>query len=152
MASRNYPSDYVALAGGGMSKALDNTTLDSDWINMGHFEYVVFDIICLDPSADTTVDAKLRSADDSSGTNAADITGLAITQFTAATTRKLARLVVRADELNGNDKYVGCRVTGGNGTVGITVGIIANGFGGDYDPAENYDSSVVQEVKKLGVS
>jgi hypothetical protein len=139
-----YP-DY-ALLGSSTVSAVDNTTKLSSWVSMAGHKWVDFIINTTDADEDTTVNAKVQSADDSSGTNAADITGLAITQFTAAATAKQAILRVRADQLNGDDDYVGCTVTAGNGTSGSVTSIIAIGFGAHYDPAADAATLVQRKV------
>jgi hypothetical protein len=139
-----YPE--YSLVGSSTVSATDNTTKLSSWVSMAGHKWVDFIINTTDADADTTVDAKLQSADDSSGTNAADISGLAITQFTAAATAKQAILRVRADQLNGDDDYVGCTVTAGNGTSGSVTSIIAIGFSAHYEPAADAATLVQRKV------
>jgi hypothetical protein len=143
-----YFPDY-AVASASTVATVDNTTKASGWVNMADFDYVDFIVSTTDATADTTINAKIRSADDSSGTNAADITNLAITQFTAAATAKVAVLRVRADQLNTGDTHVECLVTAGNGTNGSVTSIIGLGFGQNYGPASDYDTSVVVEIKSI---
>lgn len=129
--------------------AVDNTTKATDYIAMAGWEYIDFIVTTTDANADTTVNAKVQSADDGSGTNVADITNLAITQFTAAATNKTAILRVRSDQLNVDDTHVRCLVTCGNGTTGSVTAIVALAFGQNYSPATDYDDAVVVEIKKL---
>lgn len=128
---------------------VDNTTKATDYIAMAGWEYIDFIINTTDASADTTVDAKLQSADDASGTNVADISGLAITQFTAAATAKAAVLRVRSDQLNTADTHVRCLVTCGDGTGGSATSIVALGFGHHYAPASDYDTAEVVQIKSI---
>lgn len=144
----NYFPDY-AVAGSSTVAAVDNTTHLTTWVSMADFDFVDFIINTTDANADTTVDAKVQSADDSSGTNAADITGLAITQFTAAATAKQAVLRVRSDQLNTGDTHVGCTVTAGDGTTGSVTSIVALGFWSNYSPASEYDAATVVEIKNI---
>ena len=143
-----YFPDY-AVASGSTVAAVDGTTKASGWVNMADFDYVDFIVSTTDADADATINAKIRSADDSSGTNAADISGLAITQFTAAATAKIAVLRVRADQLNAGDTHVECLVTVSNTVDGALVSIIGLGFGQNYGAASDYDASVVVEIKSI---
>jgi len=144
----NYLSDELAVVGSAALLNVDNTTASTEYIDMGKFDKVVFAGVVKDASADTTVNAKVQSADDGSGTNVADISGLAITQFTAATTEKEFVIEVRQDQLNTNDTHVRLLVTAGNGTVGISGGVIAFDLCSNA-PASDNDLSTVQEIKRL---
>lgn len=138
-----------AISGSSLVAATDNTTILSTWVDMSDKVFVDFIINTTDANADTTVDAKVQSADDSSGTNAADITGLAITQDTAAATAQQYILRVRHDQLNGDDSHVGCTVTAGDGTTGVVTSIIALGFWHNYAPDVDSDAATVIEVKNI---
>lgn len=144
----NYLSDELTLCGSVAMLNVDNTTAASEWIDMGKFDKVVFMVVVKDASADTTVNAKIRSADNANGDNPADITGLAITQFTAAATEKEFVIEVRQDQLNADDTHVGLLITAGNGTVGISGGVIAIGLPNAM-PASDNDLATVQEIKRL---
>ena len=146
--NQNYLSDELAIVGSAAMLNVDNTTAASEYIDMGKFDKVIFVVVVKDASADTTVNAKVQSADDGSGTNVADITGLAITQFTAAATDKEFVIEVRADQLNVNDTHVRLLITAGNGTVGISGGLIALGLC-NQAPASDNDLSTVTEIKRL---
>jgi len=143
-----YFPDY-AVAAATVVAAVDGTTRASGWVNMADFDYVDFLVSTTDADADATINAKVRSADDSSGTNAADITNLAITQFTAAATAKVAVLRVRADQLNTGDTHAECLVTVSNTTDGAMISIVSLGFGHNYGPASDYDTAVVVEIKSI---
>lgn len=143
-----YFPDY-AIAAAPTIGLVDGTTKASGWVNMADFDYVDFIVSTTDVDADATVNAKIRSADDSSGTNAADITGLAITQFTAAATNKTVLLRVRADQLNTGDTHVECLVTVSNTTDGAVIAIIGLGFGANYGAASDYDAATVVEIKSI---
>lgn len=144
----HYISDEYAVCGSQALLNVDNTTAASEYIDMSKFQKVVFIGVVKDASADTTVNAKIQSADDGSGTNVADITNLAITQFTAAATEKEFVIEVRQNQLNVNDTHVRLLITAGNGTVGISGGVIAIGYP-DALPASEYDLATVQEIKHL---
>jgi hypothetical protein len=145
---RAFFPDYAIVAAPTIG-LVDGTTKASGWVAMAGWEYVDFIVSTTDVDADATVNAKIRSADDSSGTNAADITGLAITQFTAAATNKTVLLRVRADQLNTADTHVECLVTVSNTTDGAVIAIIGLGFGHNYGPASDYDAATVVEIKSI---
>ena len=144
----NYLSDELALCATIDPQVLDAAGATSDWVDMGKFDKVMFVVNVIDASADTTVDAKIQSADDSTGTNNTDISGLAITQFTAAATGKEFVIEVRADQLNTNDTHVALVLTAGNGTVGITCSAIGVGLG-NQAPASGEDLATVQQIERL---
>ncbi len=146
--AQNYLSDELAVCGSMAILNLDNTTQASEYIDMGKFDKVVFAGVLKDASGDTTVNAKIQSADDSGGTNVADITGLAITQFTAASSEKEFVIEVRQDQLNVDDTHIRLLITAGNGTVGCSGGVIAFGLPSAM-PASDNDLSTVQEIKRL---
>lgn len=139
----------LSIATSSLVATKDNATLLTGWASMRDFDYVMFVINTTDADADTTIDAKVQSADDSSGTNAADITGLAITQFTAAATAKQAILIVRQDQVNSKDTHVGCTVTAGNGTSGAEISIIAIGVPQEYSKASDFDAATVVQRKTI---
>jgi len=138
-----------AISGSSLVAATDDGTLASTWVDMSNKVFVDFIINTTDANADTTVDAVVQSADDSSGTNAANITGLALTQDTAAATAQQYILRVRHDQLNGDDSHVGCTVTAGDGTSGVVTSIVALGFWHDYAPDADSDAATVIEIVNI---
>lgn len=143
-----YPSNYVALAGALDSQLANNTALTSDWISMSDFHQVLFAVSV--GATDTTVDVKVQSADDGSGTNAADITGLSVTQLSATDDNKQVLIEVKADQVNTGDTHVAVVITIGNGATGANVSAVGLGFNGMYLPASAYDVASVAEIKNLG--
>lgn len=142
-----YPSGYSKIIGSTTVAARDNTTA-SLFVDASGWDFIEFTIITTDASADTTVDMKLQSADDTSGTNAADISGASITQFTAAATVKLAVIEARSETLIGSgDTFIGALATLGDGTVGATCVITARGFTANYLPATSIAQIV--EIKSV---
>ena len=142
-----YPTDDMAVAGAIDPQLVDNASATSDWVSLRDFDYVVF--VLNVGATDITVDAKIQSADDSSGTNAADITSLAITQLGATDDNKQAVLVVRKDQLAAGDTHAAIVVTVGDGTTGAYVSAVCLGFVGDYGPASQYDVASVAEIVTL---
>lgn len=144
----NYLSDELAVVGSAAMLNVDNTTAATEYIDMSKFDKVIFVGVVKDASADTTVDAKVQSDAAGAGAGVADISGLAITQFTAAATEKEFVIEVRADQLNAGDRYVRLLVTAGNGTVGISGGVLALGQC-NAGPAADHDLSTVQQIETL---
>lgn len=132
--------------------AVDNTTQASGYISLATVSKVMFVVVVKDTNAadDTTIDVKVQSADDSSGTNVTDISGLAATQITADNAAdQIVVIEVDQTEVNSADTHVRCLVTAGNGTAGANIAIIALGGNLNYLPASEYDSAEVAEIKTL---
>jgi hypothetical protein len=127
-------------------QTLDNTAADSDWIDLSLHRRVMF--IVLLGATDTTVNVKLRSASASDGTGAADISGKAITQLGATDDNKQVIIEIDAAELaavGASARYVGARVTVGDGAAGAIVAVVAI-TESRYSPAGSYDLSTVAEI------
>lgn len=137
-------TERFAVVGGINSQLLDDGSATSDWVDMENFDRVVF--LVRIGAADTTLDAKLQSATDSNGTSAADITGKAITQFSATDDGQVALIEIKAEEIPAGRQHVACVVTAGNGTTGVQVNVEALGFDPRYMPASNFDSADVTEI------
>jgi hypothetical protein len=142
-----YPSDGVAVAAAIDPQLADNTALTSDWVSLKDFAQVMFVVNV--GATDIEVDAKIQSADDSSGTNAADISGLAVTQLTGTDDNKQVILSVNQAEVNTGDTHVAVVVTVGNGTTGAYVSAVGIGFNAEYQPAFDYDVASVAQIKTL---
>lgn len=143
---RNYYPDYAVVAAID-PQTLDNASATSDWASMADFDYI--DFIVNVGATDITVDAKVQSADDSSGTNNTDITNLAVTQLTATDDNKQVILRVRSDQLNAGDTHVAVVVTVGDGTTGAVVSAVGLGFVANYNPATQSDLASVAEIVTL---
>src|SRR3990167_6654914 len=74
------PSDRAAIVGVVNPDALTATTHDTDWIDMGQWERLMGIPMWGTLGESAEFDAKFQQAKDSSGTDAKDITGKAITQ------------------------------------------------------------------------
>lgn len=136
-------SDYLGIAAQAVPLLRDNTAVTTDWVDMAKWQRVMF--IVLVGATDITVDSKLRSADDTSGTNAADITGKASSQWSATDDNKVKILNVSKDELNDGDVAVACTVTIGDGTAGANVAVVAVGIP-HYGPPEHIDLAAVAQI------
>jgi hypothetical protein len=139
------PSDAVPVVATVDPQLGDNAAYTSDWVDMGKFAQVMF--ILLVGATDITIDAKIQSADDSSGTNAADLpTAVALTQIPGTDDNKQFILSVREDQLNTGDTHVALVVTVGNGAVGAQISAVGLGFGSNYLPASEHDLSSVAQI------
>jgi hypothetical protein len=141
----NNPSDEVAVVATIDPQLGDNAAYTSDWVDMGKFAQAMF--ILSVGATDITIDAKIQSADDSSGTNAADLpTAIALTQIAATDDNKQYILTVREDQLNAGDTHAALVVTVGNGSVGAQISAVGLGFGSNYLPAADWDLSTVAQI------
>lgn len=138
----NNINEELALVATIDGQLLDNASATSDWVDMENGAHLMFTIGI--GATDTTVDAKLQEADDASGTNAADITGKAITQLSGTDDNKQAILEVRGDELS--KKFVALVVTAGDGATGAQVYAIGQLGRLRYKPASNFNLASVAEI------
>ncbi len=103
----------------------NNTVTNTGYVDLHIYAEVLF-VVELG-AVDSTVDFKLRQADDTSGTNEADLTGKAITQLGGTDDNKKVVVHMKASELTASGRYVRGRLTVGNGTTNI-VSVVALGF------------------------
>jgi len=144
-------TEQLALVGVGNPQLADNANVDTAWIDMSKFRRAAF--LLMTGAMDITVDFKLRYADDDSGTNAADISGKAITQLADTQDNKQAWIEIRDDEMAAlasgvGKRYVSARAVVGNGTTGAYVAIAALAAPARYEPASAYDLVSVVEIKR----
>lgn len=148
MANQIYrPNESVAVAGAIDPQLLDNAALTSDWVSLKDFAQVMF-IVNLG-ATDITTDVKVQSADDGSGTNNTDVSGLAVTQLTDTDDNKQVILSIDQSEVNAGDTHVAVVVTAGDGTLGSNVSAVCLGFNSEYLPASDYDVASVAEIVTL---
>jgi hypothetical protein len=102
----------------------NNASVNSGWLSMMDAARL-FAIINVG-ATDITLDAKIQQATDSSGSNAKDITGAAITQYTATDDDKFASIDLEAAALDlaNNFNYVRLSITVGNGSTGAYVSAV----------------------------
>lgn len=107
-------------------QTLNNTSATSDWVAVATYNRVVFLVNV--GATDATVNAKLQSATDSSGTGAADITGKALTSaLTATDDNTQVVLEITADELPDATNHCALVVTVGSGSSGALVSAVGVG-------------------------
>lgn len=99
----------------------DNTTAASDWIDARNARRL-FALVNVG-ATDTTVDAKLEQASDSSGTGAKDVAGSSITQISATGDNRQVGIDLETDRLDHANGfyYVRLLITAGDGTAGANV-------------------------------
>lgn len=137
-------SESAALVATIDPQLADDTTVVSDWVEMGNGRCVTFYLSV--GATDTTVDAKLRQATDGSGTGAADITGKAITQMSATDDNKQKVLEIVWGELTDGYTHVALSVTAGNGTTGAQISAVGLQSALRYEPATHSDLASVAEI------
>jgi hypothetical protein len=100
---------------------VNNASVYSAWLPM-HDAVRLLAIINVGVT-DITLDAKIQQATDSSGTGAKDVTGAAITQYTATDDNKYSTIDLEAAalDINNNFTYVRLGITVGNGSTGAYV-------------------------------
>lgn len=124
---------------------VDDASVTSDWVDMSKARELLF--VVQAGETDTTINAKLQAATDNTGTSAADITGKAITQLTAATGDNDQALIhIRADEVPAGKSHVALVVTVGDGTTGGYVSAIGLASRLRYSDPGNDLASVVEIV------
>lgn len=98
--------------------------------------------------ASATVDAKLRQAQDSSGTGAKDITGKSISQLVKAShDNKQVVLECKADDLDTTNAFTHVALSVTVGTAASLLSAVLMGTNPRYAPATDFDSAnVVQTV------
>jgi hypothetical protein len=101
-------------------QVVDDGSVDSGWLAIGNARRLTALIAV--GATDTTVDAKLQAATDSSGTGAADISGAAITQVSATGDNRFASIDLDTSKLAAtSNTHVRLLVTAGDGTNGAYV-------------------------------
>jgi len=141
------PNESVAVAGAIDPQLVDDAAVTSDWVSLQAFAQVMFVVNV--GATDITVDIKVQSADDSSGTNNTDIASLAATQIADDEDNGQIILSVDQSEVNAGDTHVAVVVTVGDGSTGAYVSAVCLGFNSEYLPASNYDVASVAEIVTL---
>lgn len=119
-------------------QSVNNTTKDSDWVDMGVYRRVIFYLSV--GVTDCTVDAQLQSATDSSGTGAAFISGKSITQISAVGDNRVVAVEIRSEEvaaLGATRQYVRLRVTVSNATAAL-IAVLGIAEVARFEPATDF--------------
>ena len=145
MNSNILPSSRAPLVGVIDPDVTTAGDVSTGWVSMADFFYVMAVIFAGTLGTNATFDAKIEEATDSSGTDAQDLTGKAITQLTQAGTDqsdKQAIINVNADELS--DGFTHVRLTLTIGTASSDACGALFGFDARQQPAD--DLASVAEV------
>jgi len=121
-------------------QTINGATNSSSWYDMADFGRVVFLVDVGD--TDTTVDAAVYQATDSSGTGSKVISGAEITQIAATEDNRLVSIDVpqTALDIANGFRYVQLQVTVGSGTTGAVVCALAEFYrAGEYPVTQPSD-------------
>ena len=145
---QSQPSERAAVVGKIDPALRDNTTADTDVVDMSKFAEAMFVFQC--GATDITVDFKLLESDASGGTYT-DISGKSITQFAATDDNKVAVINLKAEELGQGvgtaaKRYVKGRITVGDGTTGAYTAALALGMKPRFAPASDDDLAAVAQI------
>lgn len=122
-------------------------TVLTAWVPVAKWHVIAALLVTGVLGASATVDAKLRQAQDASGTGAKDIAGKSITQIVKATgDSKQAVIECKADDLDtaGGFTHVALSVTVGTAASLLTAVLI--GANARYLPASDFDAASVVQV------
>lgn len=138
------PSEKVAVVGTIDPQSANNTTKDTDWVDLRKFQEALF--IALVGAIDSTIDVKLQEAQDASGTGVQDISGKSATQLAATDDNKQVVLNLKAEELTKTGyTHARMRLTLGNGTAQLVAGV-ALGLCPRHGPASDDDLADVAQI------
>ncbi len=142
------PSEKVAVLGTIDPDAYAASTVTSDYANAGLFRKMMAIIEVGTLGASATIDAKLRQAQDSSGTGVKDITGKAITQLTQAGTDDDKQVIINLDasELDVENGFEYVQISMTIGTAASDCGAMLLGLEPRFGPANDNDLASVDEI------
>lgn len=110
---------------------------NSPWVSLAAYEEVMAIVQAGALGTNSTVDAKLQQAQDSSGTGAKDIASKAITQLTQAgsdKSNKQAVINARAEELDRNNGFTHVRLVVTGATAASLLSAVILGASARYSP------------------
>jgi hypothetical protein len=135
------PSERAIVAGKIDPQSANNTTKNTDSVDMSKFHEALF--IVQVGATDSTVDLKLEeSSNGSSGWQ--DISGKAITQLSALN-NKIAMINLKSAQLDAGYRYVRGLLTLGNGSAQL-VAAIALGVAPRFAPASDDKLGAVVQI------
>ncbi|MDX2141387.1 MAG: hypothetical protein SF123_25095 [Chloroflexota bacterium] len=135
-------TETLALVGGVVPQS-STTAKNSDIVDFRHAQQVMF--VLAVGSTDATVDFKLQAGNAANLSDAADISGKAITQLAATDDNKYAIIHLTRNEMVGLGKRYG-RAVVTCGASGGTVAVIALADGLRYGDAPSFDLAAVAQV------
>lgn len=150
------PTDFEALLTSVDPANQAAGTVTSAWVPVQNFHTFLALIGTGAMGANGTLDAKIRQAQDASGTGAKDLSGKGITTIQAASGANVQALInFRNGDLDTNNGYAFVQVSLAIGTAASYVAAYLFGVGGRFDPPVDAsapipvnlgDASVVQIV------
>lgn len=139
------PSDRGTLLGR-ITPQSATTAKSTGWISMATLGAALATVQVGTIASSGTVDAKIEQATDGSGSNAKDVTGLAITQLTQAGTDsdKEVEINIQPSDLDRANNFTHIRLTITPATAAALIAGTVRGFNARYQPAT--DATTVDEV------
>ena len=137
-------TERLAIVAASDPDLVDDAANTTDWASLVAGQQILF--ILNVGQTDITLDAKIQQATDSSGTGAADIAGLALTQVAGTGDDKQYAILVRDTDLTGANTHVAMVITVGDGTVGAYISAVGVRIDNRYDPATANDVASVAEI------
>ncbi|MBK3333550.1 hypothetical protein [Burkholderia pseudomallei] len=140
-------TEQVAVLGAIVPSSQAAGTANTGWLSAAQFQKFLAVIQAGAMGSGGTIDAKIQQATDSSGTNAKDITGKAITQLAAAGGGDVqVEINLDAQELdtNGGFDFIQLSITtatAASGTSGLVLGFLPR-----YGPASDFNAASVAQI------
>lgn len=123
------------------------STVLSGWVSVAKWHNIVALLATGVLGASATVDAKLRQAQDSSGTGAKDITGKSITQLVKAShDNKQVVIECKADDLDTANNFTHVALSVTVGTAASLLAAILLGTSARYLPGSDFDDADVVQI------
>ncbi len=143
---QSQPSERIAVVGKVSPANHNNSTVNTDYIDMSKFHEAMF-ILLLGAagSIDSTIDFLVRESTDTSDTGGQTVTGKTITQFAGTDDTKIAIVNVKSEELTTTYRYLRGRATVGNGTTNI-IAVVALGLKPRFAPGTDDDLAAVSQI------
>ncbi len=137
------PYERVAVVGKIDPKNGNNTTQNTDYVDMSKFAEVLF--IFQLGSVDNTIDCLVRESTNTSDGGGQTLSGKSATQLTGSDDNKIVVIQVKAEELSPGYRYLRGRMTVGNGTTNL-IACTVLGLMPRYGPASDDDLADVVQV------
>lgn len=139
-------SDHVTVAAVLDPVSQGAGTVTTGWVSLVTFRAILAVLQVGAMTTNSTVDAKLQQAKDSSGTGAKDISGKSITQLTKAGSDDNKQVLIncRADELDGDNSFTHARLSITVAAAASLLNAVVFGYQPRYGPQTN--KSTVDEV------
>jgi hypothetical protein len=140
------PSERVAVVGKVSPANHNNSTVNTDYVDMSKFHEAMFVLLLgAAGSIDSTIDFLVRESTDTSDTGGQTVSGKTITQFSGTDDTKVAVVNVKAAELSSGYRYLRGRATVGNGTTNI-IAVVALGMKPRFGPGSDDDLAAVAQI------